>query len=183
MKRTGLRPDPEKVRAWLRRSRERQVERGRERDRLRAAPLRSATPPSDFRDDDGNLIATPTVVDTPIAMARGGFRRPPKIPTGVRNAALARSEGLCVVCVHDMRRRGQLLAGACRATQLHHVFPKAKWPDLAKLVENLIGVCPGCHADHENAHRRIPLAALPESTIALAEAYGIGWYLERTYPA
>ncbi len=143
----------------------------------------AATPRSDFRDDAGRIIPT-----APIPVSRG--RSKGNVPRAARFAAYARSEGACVVCVHGCRGNatGSALRGliACgvvrRAVQVHHVLPKSKWPHLLKVADNLVGVCADCHARHESAYLRIPHAALPAVTLALAEREGLTWYIARTYP-
>lgn len=92
-----------------------------------------------------------------------------KVPAGARAAAYARTSGRCLMC-------------PARAVQVHHVLPRHRWPHLAKLAANLVGICPGCHDNHERAHRRIPRALLPAETLTLAESEGLTWYIERTYP-
>jgi hypothetical protein len=97
-------------------------------------------------------------------------RKPaPKVPAEARHGALERTAGRCITCPD-------------RAVQVHHVLPKSKWPHLAKLADNLVGVCVECHARHESAFRRIPRSALPAVTLALAEREGLTWYIDRTYP-
>lgn len=124
--------------------------------------------------------------------ARTG-RRKATLKPYVRGRAFGRSHGLCVMCLHRAGARVDQMSTAAlrhlartdqvrRAVQLHHVLPEGKWPHLAKLATNLVGVCVACHDEHERAHRRIPIAALPGCAIALAEREGLGWYLDRTYP-
>ncbi len=128
---------------------------------------RAATPPSDFRDDAGRVLPlqggwlTPRPSNAP----KGG-----RVPAPARKAAFARTHGACITC-------------SARAAQVHHVLPRNKWPHLAKLAANLVGICAACHDEHERAHRRIPRALLPAAALALAEAEGLTWYIERTYPA
>lgn len=63
----------------------------------------------------------------------------------------------------------------------HHVFPKAKWPELVDHPDNGVGVAADCHANHETASRRLPRRA-----VKLAERLAAGnprmeAYLEETY--
>lgn len=186
MKRSALRrtaplkADPAKAAAF--------VQRGR-------GKLKAATAPSDFRDDEGRPIA---VSGARWDRQAWGRKAAIKVPAGARRAALARSHGACVMCLHDYSRhaarlfipaqvRALVASGTVtRATQVHHVFPKqaSAWPHLAKTTANLVGVCPDCHSNHEVAFRRLPRAVLPPETLALAEGDGpMENYLVRTYPA
>lgn len=158
---------------------------------------RAATPPSDFRDDHGHPIAG-EVRDAPRGLTPGQRRRGVKIPARARRHALARSHDACVMCLHRNGIDANAVSNAtvrqlmrvdlvAKATQLHHVFPRQRWPQLIKVAANLIGVCPGCHDEHERAHRRIPLAALPACVFDLVdadpEADRLLLYLDATYPA
>ncbi len=135
------------------------------------------------------LNADPAKVAAFIQRGRGGFPRSreaplrrvvilgdkanrparAKVPSDARHEALARTHGVCVTC-------------PARAVQVHHVLPRSKWPHLVKLAANLIGTCVACHANHESAYKRFPRSVLPAETLALAEAEGLTWYIERTYP-
>ncbi|MCA1571682.1 MAG: hypothetical protein LC798_15490 [Chloroflexi bacterium] len=118
-----------------------------------------------------------------------------RVPVGIRAAALARSQGACVMCLHRANVDADTITPAAlrrlirrgiirRATQVHHVFPRQRWPELARELANLVGVCGGCHDEHERARRRLPRDVLPPETIALAGDDGrMLAYLERTYPA
>jgi hypothetical protein len=72
-----------------------------------------------------------------------------------------------------------------RATELHHVLPVQHFMRWVRSSENLVGVCAGCHDEHERAHRRIPRAALPAATAAFCLAAGDAEaaYFDRVYPA
>lgn len=187
MKRSMLRSDPEKTRAFVERGRERARERDREQQALGREGMASMR------------IRAPLLPPVP------GLRPPAppkrkakdiKVPPGARNKALDRSKGICVVCAFNARVdvvrlpreiRMQLLRDGViqRATQVHHVLPRNKWPGLIKLADNLIGVCVDCHMAHEYIgvkRRRIPRAALPACAIALADGMPKRErYLERTY--
>ncbi len=184
-RKTALKADPDKIGEF--------VQRGREhgREGMRSAGLRRATAPSDFRDDEGRLLAMAAI---PVALPRTA-RTVVKVPPSIRARALARSGGVCVMCLHregiDMEAltigalRRLTRAGKVRAaTQVHHVFPRHKWPALIKVLPNLVGTCPECHDEHERAHRRFPRAVLPAETLRLADGDGpMQSYLDRTYPA
>lgn len=91
--------------------------------------------------------------------------------TGARREALRRSRGRCIVC-------------GARAAQGHHVLPVQRFPELTACAANIVGVCEGCHARHESAHRRIRWNELPACAVTLAYATSgaAAVYLERTYP-
>lgn len=127
----------------------------------------------------------------PLTRGKRKVRR--KIPIAVRNAVKARSHGRCVVCLHRLAAAGVLnRERASRVAQLHHVWPVRLFPELEVEPWNLVGLCVGCHDEHERAHRRVPRDALPSETIALSQwpgapadpaVYGVRLsYLERTYP-
>jgi len=94
--------------------------------------------------------------------------RDPTISREVRDIVYRRSAGRCIVC----RERP--------AVQVHHVLPKSRFPQHALETDNLVGVCPGCHDEHERAHRRIRLDDLPAAVIAFARHHEPG-YLLRYY--
>ena len=125
--------------------------------------------------------------------------RPPKqkarIDPDTRARARARSAGLCVACLHragvrDVRKLStrQLTElverGTVRASRiLHHVLPEQTWPHLAEEEDNLVCVCDRCHSDHEfKPGGRMPRAALPAVSLALALRVGAAAYIEATYP-
>ena len=62
----------------------------------------------------------------------------------------------------------------------HHVFPKAQFPALADIAENIVGLAENCHANHEARSHR-----LARSVVAPAEMLAATWpmrnYLARTY--
>lgn len=217
MKRSQLKADPGKTRAFIERSRQRARDREAERqaaygepgsperlawlqgrsvgrEGMKSTGLRAATAPTDFRGDDGQPAAG-HVADAPRGLSSRPRRKAVTIPGHVRARVLARTHGGCVMCLHRQLQtdvyavtaatvRQQVRASLVnRATQLHHVLPQGKWPHLAKVEANLTAVCPFCHDEHERAHRRLPRCVLPPETIALAEAEGLSWYIERVYPA
>jgi hypothetical protein len=128
----GLRPNPDRVREWMR---------------------KSAT------------------------TSRANRREP--TPREVVEEARMRSRGRCVVC-GAAEKPGWL-------HHPHHVFPVRatliSFPELEKVADNVILLCPGCHDNHERAHIRVPRSKLPAATIALAEGHPERVrYLEDTYP-
>ena len=72
----------------------------------------------------------------------------------------------------------------CPDDPSHHVLPKSLFPHLKDNPDVMVLVCLQCHAKHENAFERIPLGALPECVLTLAEQEGprAVAYIERTYP-
>lgn len=125
---------------------------------------------------------------------RGGGKRKVTVPRIIRARAMNRTYGACFVCLHregldpedvtiEALRRLVSRAVVRRAVHLHHVLDEAKFPKLAKLLENLAGVCFDCHeAHHFQPNGRIPREALPACALELAEREGLTWYIERTYP-
>jgi 5-methylcytosine-specific restriction endonuclease McrA len=95
----------------------------------------------------------------------GGKRRP--VPRHIRRAVFARSNGLCVVC-------------GGRAAHLHHVLPVQRWPEHEHEPRNMVAVCPGCHDNHERAHRRIRRGELSAAVLDWATT-ACGWYVEKVY--
>lgn len=87
-----------------------------------------------------------------------GFKRYEPIPRELRDAVYRRSAGRCIVC------------GAV-AQQVHHVLAKARWPQFYLEARNLVGVCPDCHAAHENASRRIRMSELAAEVAAFAREH------------
>lgn len=119
---------------------------------------------------------TPLKRSTPLkattALKPGRRKTRPKLPPNIRQRAFKRSRGKCIVC----QRRVRLT--------VHHVLPVREWPSLVAVEDNLVGVCGGCHMNHEAAHRRIRWHELPPCAITLAHATSGAAvvFLERTYP-
>lgn len=102
-------------------------------------------------------------------LTRGTVKRRKTVPVTKRAKAYVRSGGRCVVC-----RRAA-------ATQLHHVLPVQRWPEHELDDRNMVGVCPGCHDNHERAHRRIGRHELPWDVVAFVLPLEAA-YFDRTYP-
>lgn len=126
-------------------------------------------------------------------MKRSAPKRKATIPPAPRAHAVNRSFGVCIVCLHrhgwnGRRQEARRLLGQGKArsvAQLHHVLPERLFPRWAVEELNLVGVCVPCHAEHENAHRRIPWEALPPQTVIFARALAsaeAAAYFDRTYP-
>lgn len=62
----------------------------------------------------------------------------------------------------------------------HHIFPKAKWPELADVPENVVGLTANCHANHETFARRLHREVI-HTAEPLAATEKMRSYLERTY--
>jgi hypothetical protein len=168
-RREPLKRSPESQRAWERTTRDRALERQRE-------------------------VAARQERRTRSGLRAGRKKNKVTVPAGARMKALARSHGVCVACLQRegidldritisalelLVRRGVVRA----AVQVHHVLDEEKWKQLAKLADNLVGICLQCHQDHHfKPDGRIARAALPSCTLELAEREGLDWYIERTYP-
>lgn len=85
----------------------------------------------------------------------------------------ARTKGMCAC------HCGQRIAVG--PIGFHHVFPKARWPELADTPENVVGVAASCHAGHELASRRLPRRAVRVAE-PLAHSHAMRSYFARTYP-
>jgi hypothetical protein len=82
-------------------------------------------------------------------------------------AVRARSEGKCVVCVHQGRERPK------KAEHRHHCLPVQKWPELELVADAQVGICADHHWAHEySPNFKIPLLALPECVFRLAADVG-----------
>jgi 5-methylcytosine-specific restriction endonuclease McrA len=171
VKRSPLKRNPEKQRAWQDRSREKALGRGKTVSELAVRASSELLPgPARGRPKRGK----PRVV----------------IPPSVRQAARARSEGRCVMCLWLGRPPKKI-------AHLHHVLPKglARFSKWAAESANLVGLCFDCHAAHTDAcvertedgglrSRRIPWEALPDVTVQFVARCGgpAVDYCERTYP-
>lgn len=62
----------------------------------------------------------------------------------------------------------------------HHTFPKAMWPELSAVLDNIVGVAANCHANQETGFRRLPRKAVA-CVEHLATTGRMKSYLERSY--
>lgn len=85
-------------------------------------------------------------------------------------AVIRRQEGVC--------RCGAPIAAP--PVGYHHVFSKARWPELIDVAANIIGVCADCHANHESAAKRLPRDAIAVAE-ELASTPPMQAYLDRVY--
>lgn len=160
-----LRRDPEKVRAWLRGSQNAAIERARGREGQRSTALRSATPPSDFCNEQGEPVRPATL------KRRRRRRREKFVPTDWTRRVFALQGSFCVVT-------GQ------RAEQAHHAVPVSLLIDKglgshAGDPRNGVPVTRRVHERHETAYERILRSCLPTSVFEFAAEHGLEWYLER----
>jgi hypothetical protein len=93
-----------------------------------------------------------------------------------------------------LARDGHVCRCGCgrRATQVHHIFKRERWPLLADEIENLIAVAPLCHMRHEVAFQRLASGVIQvqaERVLAKVRRDGDGYlpsmrsYLMRSYSA
>jgi hypothetical protein len=105
-----------------------------------------------------------------------------RVPDDVRMEVRRRTGGKCTLCLHD----GLSWHDAGWIVHLHHVWPKAKWPQHAKDPANLMGLCADHHMSHEFPGckpTRIPREALSLEAMGLAGSDGpMLSHLEREYP-
>jgi hypothetical protein len=150
MKRGQLRPNPDKVRDWLARSRAKsslnRSGRPARTKRKRRRPVPSETRALVLARSWGWCVA---------CLAREGIYA--DALGNYRAVALMRS------------RTGGLPRPA---TQLHHVLPVTRWPDHELDADNMVGVCVECHDRHEHGTTRIPLEALGHEALGLIERLG-----------
>lgn len=84
------------------------------------------------------------------------------------------------------RTKGKCAVPGCkrRAQDPHHLLPQQanKWPELADILENVIGVCRQCHDEHEHGNLR---NRLPQSVTATVRTLDLDArqlaYLAKTY--
>jgi 5-methylcytosine-specific restriction endonuclease McrA len=100
-----------------------------------------------------------------------------RIPHNVRRSVYRRQNWCCVAC-------GMSVLTALSRLDLHHVLPQQTWPEHGQQPFNLVAICPGCHDNHERAHRRIRYDELPEQVRTWIRTLGgrETLYVERTYP-
>lgn len=149
-RKTGLRSDPAKTRAWQDRS------RGSLRVDPRDYPpfqIRQAPAPADARDPQANARA---------ALRRSSRKRRARVPAATRARVYARSDGLCV-------------CGCGRkADHLHHVLrvEKSDWAHLELVEQIMVGMYHDCHWAHEAALPRLPYERLPRLVIDYVHGLG-----------
>lgn len=106
-------------------------------------------------------------------LKRGRRRVKPKVSADTVRAVARRTRGRCACGCGG--RIAPFPIG------YHHVFEKARWPELTDVAENIVGVTADCHANHETASKRLPRAAVAIAE-ALARTGPMQSYLEREYP-
>lgn len=144
----GLRADPEKVRAFINRGRQSSL--GRE-------GMRSSAERRDLSEAVADTLATRPRK----ALRRTGGRKRRSLPPAVRRPAQERQRGLCITL-------------GCRRKpwQRHHILPVTRFPELELEPDNLVAICPECHADHESANKPLLRSWLPACALALAARVG-----------
>jgi hypothetical protein len=162
MKRGRPKVNPDRVREWQRRSRDRAIAREQDReDERRAEEIRRV------------MDANPK----PRRARSKADRRP-----GARGFTQR------VFCLYGRR----CVRCKRAAVQAHHAVPRrtieARGDDFAEEfaydARNGVPLCVGCHWDHEYGARdehRLPRACLPLGVIEWAVEQGFGWYIDRTY--
>lgn len=132
------------------------------------------------------------------ALSPGNRKIRQAVPSGMRNRVKTRSGGWCVACMareglyggkldRKHRQTARWLGGRGdirKLVHLHHILPVEKFPDYVVTEENLVGVCPPCHDDHERVNRRIPLEAIPPESVLFVMQLGdpMLYYFEKNYP-
>jgi hypothetical protein len=114
----------------------------------------------------------------PLARTELKRSRPrPKPASEVMNAA---------VCAEVSRRQHGVCICGCGGRIApfpighHHILSKARWPHLTNEPDDIVGVTADCHANHENASKRLPRAACALAE-RLATTPPMQSYLDRTY--
>lgn len=102
-----------------------------------------------------------------------GRRRPKEwLQISTCREVLERQEGFCICgCGRQV---------APYPLGYHHVFPKARWPELVNEADNIVGVAGDCHANHEAGSTRLPRRACDRAE-RLACSPPMEDYLTRTY--
>jgi hypothetical protein len=100
-------------------------------------------------------------------LGKGKRKRRLVVPPETTMTVRARSDGKCVVCIHQGRPRPK------KAQHRHHVFPVSTYPLLELVADGQIGICADHHWAHEySPNFKIPLMALPECVFRLAADVG-----------
>ena len=105
-------------------------------------------------------------------LKRGRRKRKPQVSKDTIRRVFLRTRGLC--CCGCGRSIAPFPMG------YHHVWPKARWPDLTDEERNIVGVSEDCHANHESAARRLPRAAIAIAE-RLPQTPQMERYLDSTY--
>lgn len=105
-------------------------------------------------------------------------RRAPQL---VDSTIWRRDLGPCVVCPAE--------GGVCSGmVQGHHAVAKSKLRQLGLTaacmdLRNRVSVCEHRHEQHTTGYRPIPRELLPASVFEFAAEHGLGWYVDKHYPA
>lgn len=113
----------------------------------------------------------------PLRRAAAPRRQKGQMSSETRAAAMKRDGNRCRCCGR-------------RATTVHHIWPRTRWPQLADEEDNLISANWKCHQRHETAFERFKVEVVleqAERVIAKVKRDGDGYvpsmrsYLRRTY--
>lgn len=167
-RRKALGADPEKVRAFQQRAREKTAEKQRQ------ASANGALPRSELARRGKGGVNPPRPENASTAVAG------PLSPAEWRVAVWTLDLGRCVGCGREVPR------DADRWTwQAHHPIPKQKLPPGKKYdPRNGVTLCRRCHERHESVTHRIPGYRLPERAWSFARECGF-WaedVLNRLHP-
>jgi hypothetical protein len=115
----------------------------------------------------------------PLRRSKGLARRIGLRPSRGREKAIVSPETRRIA----LARNGGRCACGCggRSTQVHHVFPRQRWPALIDDPMNAVGVTKRCHERHELAVERLPFSAAILALEYCAQTEADVAYLERTY--
>lgn len=102
-------------------------------------------------------------------------------PTEIVSEIWRRDLGGCAVCAAE--------GGECRGpVQGHHAVSRQVLREHGLIaamsdIRNRVPVCEHRHEQHTTGYRPIPRELLPASVFEFAEEVGLGWWLDRHYPA
>jgi hypothetical protein len=179
VKRSELRADPEKVRAWVQRSRDAAIERARGREGQKSTALRRQATPEEY------------------AAVNGHSGKPEKKRRVEASPAFKRNQGPCAMCppLLATRRRRQahhvlsqeLIRAYVRGLRLPEAQERRLLRKLLSDTRNRIWLCAGplgCHQQFEGAMLVIPRSKVPWSAFVFAAELGDRYVarLERDYP-
>lgn len=109
-------------------------------------------------------------------------RKPPRRHVaGDGDLVWRRDLGACIVCPAE----GGVCAGP---VQGHHAVGKQTlrrngFAAFLDDVRNRVPTCEHRHEQHTTGYRLIPRAVLPASVFEFADELGLGWWLDKHYPA
>ncbi len=107
------------------------------------------------------------------ALRSAPTRSKKQVHPDVAREVYKRQKGLCICGCGKPIAEGPI--------GLHHVLPKARFPELAQDPRNIVGVTAKCHANHESAYRRLKRYALAPIVASLLTTAQRRSYFRRTY--